>query len=153
VTLEPATPAHAEALAHIHASAFPPGQRWGADAMALQLGLPGVFGWIALVAGLAEGGMVLARVAADEAEILTLAVDPAARGLGVGRALLGRAMQTASSRDAASMVLEVAATNKAARALYSGRGFREVGRRVAYYPGPVDALILRAAIPFGSAGT
>src|SRR5437763_170902 len=69
--IEAADSAHAEALACIHSRAFPEGERWGADAMALQLGLPGAFGFID-----AEGGMVLARVAADEAEILTLAVLP-----------------------------------------------------------------------------
>lgn len=150
MTLEPATPAHAEALAHIHASAFPEGERWGAHAMALQLGLSGAFGWIALVFGAARGGMILMRVAADEAEVLTLAVDPAARRRGIGRALLGRAAQTASARGARSLFLEVAATNAAARALYSGSGFVEVGRRRAYYRGGADALILRASIPSGS---
>jgi ribosomal-protein-alanine N-acetyltransferase len=146
VTLEPATPSHAEALAHIHASAFPEGERWGADAIALQFGLPGVFGWIA-----AEGGMILARVVADEAEVLTLAVDPAARGRGIGRALLDRAMRTALERGAGRLFLEVGASNVAARALYRACGFVEVGRRRAYYRGGADALVLRAAISSGSA--
>ncbi len=144
--LEPATAAHAGALAFIHARAFPAGERWGADTMLLQLELPGVFGWIAPL-----GGMILARVAADEAEVLTLAVDPALQRRGTGGALIAEAIRTAASRGARSMVLEVAEANGAARALYAGFGFAEVGRRPRYYRGGVDALVLRAVIPCGSA--
>ena len=138
----PATPLHAEALALIHARAFPPGERWGADAIALQLGLPGAFGWIS-----PGGGMILARVAADEAEILTLAVEAAAQRRGIGGALLGCTIETAYRRGAISMFLEVAEWNRAALALYAQHGFVEVGRRRAYYAGRADALVLRAAIP------
>ncbi len=143
--LEPATPFHAEALAHLHALAFPEGERWSPDAFALQLGQPGAFGFLA-----PEGGMVLARVAVDEAEILTLAVDPGVRGHGLGAALLHRAMAEAARRGAASMVLEVAETNAAARRLYFVAGFAEVGRRPTYYRSGAAALILRAPIACGS---
>src|SRR5947209_197660 len=114
--------------------------------MALQLGLPGAFGFID-----AAGGMVLARVAADEAEILTLAVLPDRRRRGLARALLERTMQAAARRGAGAMFLEVAEANRAARALYEGAGFVEVGRRRGYYRGGGDALVLRAVIPSGSA--
>ena len=79
--------------------------------MGLQLSLPGAFGWID-----AAGGMVLARVAADEAEILTLAVAPGARRGGVARRLMQAAMAEGARRHAASMVLEVGVANAAARA-------------------------------------
>ena len=144
--LEPASPAHAEAPARLHATAFPEGERWEAAAMALQLGMPGAFGWIA-----PEGGMILARVAADEAEILTLAVDPACRRRGLGRLLLTRALQTAGERGAHTMFLEVGEANAPARALYAGIGFVGIGRRPRYYKGGADALILSCAIPCGSA--
>lgn len=140
--LEPATAAHAAPLALIHVAAFPPGQQWGADAIALQLGLPGAFGLVS-----AAGGFILARVAADEAEILTLAVAPAARRRGLGRALVGAALAGAAARGAASLFLEVAETNVPALALYAQCGFGAVGRRRGYYGGSVDALVLRAAIP------
>ena len=55
-----ATPAHANALAAIHAACFPPRERWSENAMALQLAQPGGFGVID-----PSGGMVLARIAAD----------------------------------------------------------------------------------------
>ncbi|MBV8913875.1 MAG: GNAT family N-acetyltransferase [Acetobacteraceae bacterium] len=115
--------------------------------MALQLGQPGAFGWIS-----DEGGMVLARVAADESEILTLAVDPDQQRRGLGRRLLEQAMRTAGARGARCMLLEVAEANTAARALYAGTGFLEVGRRRRYYRDGSDALILRASICGGSAG-
>jgi [ribosomal protein S18]-alanine N-acetyltransferase len=144
--IQPAAGAHAEALAYIHARAFPEGERWGAGAMALQLGLPGAFGFIE-----AAGGMVLARVAADEAEILTLAVLPQQRRRGLARALLERAMQAAAERGARTMFLEVAEANRAARAVYEAAGFVEVGQRRGYYRGGGGALVLRAVIPSGLA--
>ena len=139
--IEPAHAAHAAAMAAIHAQAFAKAQAWGTDAIALQLGLPGTFGLIA-----AEGGMVLARTAADEAEILTLAVIPPARRRGLGRALLDAARREASRRGARAMFLEVSGGNHAARALYSAAGFAEVGRRGRYYADGTDALILRAPL-------
>lgn len=139
--IEAAGLAHAEALAAIHAAAFPPGERWDAGAIAAQLVQPSVFGFIAVA-----GGLVLARVAVDESEVLTLGVAPWARRMGLGRALLDRAMKAVAARGAVSMLLEVADANVAARALYAGRGFAVVGRRRRYYPGGGDALVLRAAL-------
>lgn len=128
-------------MAAIHAAAFPPGERWGADALALQLGLPGAFG---LLAG--PAGFVLARVAADEAEILTLAVLPGERRHGLGRLLLQAACDQAASHGATSMFLEVAAGNTAARALYAAEGFTQAGLRKNYYGAGRDALVLRRAL-------
>lgn len=146
--MEQASPAHAPALALIHAEAFPPGARWGQDAMALQLSLPGAFGFID-----GRGAMVLARVVADEAEILTLAVAPPARRTGLARALMAAAMHTAAARGATAMFLEVAAGNAPALALYSSLGFDQVGRRTGYYGPRRDALVLRAALMQDDAGT
>ena len=142
--LEAATPAHAAPMALLHRRAFPPAERWDAGAFAGQLGLPGTFGWIS-----PEGGMVLARVAADDSEILTLAVDPSCRRRGLGRLLMQQAMRTAAGRGAKVMFLEVADSNQPACALYAAIGFAEAGRRAAYYPGGGSALVLRAAISAG----
>ncbi len=125
----------------IHAASFPPGERWGADAMALQLNLHGGFGLI-----VARGAMLLARTVADEAEILTIAVVPALRRHGVGRALLEAAAQRSAAAGARALFLEVSTENVAARALYAGCGFAEVGLRRHYYSGGEDALILRRNI-------
>ncbi len=133
---------HAVAMAAIHAASFPPPERWGADAITLQLGLPGAFGW--LDAG--GSGFVLARVAADEAEILTLAVLPGVRRAGHGRTLLTAALASARTRGARRMVLEVGEANHAARSLYATLGFSAAGRRARYYPNGADALVLAATL-------
>ncbi len=109
--------------------------------MTLQLGLPGAFGRIH-----PDGGMVLARVAADEADILTIAVAPDVRRRGLGRALLLAAMAEAGRRGAKSMFLEVGVDNAAAAALYASCGFAQVGRRRGYYASGGDALVMRAAL-------
>lgn len=140
-----AAPVHAVMLAIIHASAFPEDEAWGPDAIALSLELPGAFGLLS-----AGAGMILARVAAGEAEVLTLAVAEPARRRGVGAALLGAAMAEAAARGAAAMFLEVSTRNEAARTLYTRAGFTEVGRRARYYADGADALVLRS--PLSSLG-
>ena len=128
-----------------------------------------------LVAAAPDGlaGYVVAQDAADEGEILNLAVVPArhrggqgeferrdrhhrARGNerngsgagGIGRALVEGALAALAARGVTRVFLEVRESNGAARALYATLGFQEVGRRTRYYRRPVeDAIILRAAIP------
>jgi len=93
-----------------------------------------------------SAGFALGRVIAGEAEILTIVVDAAQRGAGVGRALLAGLMENAKTGGAEEMFLEVAEDNAPARALYGRAGFEEVGRRVGYYRKDdvaVDALTLR----------
>lgn len=109
--------------------------------MALELALPGMFALID-----PRGGMVMARVAADEAEILTLAVHPALRRQGLARALLGAAAVIAAEEGAASLFLEVALRNDGARALYAAAGFVEVGRRRRYYADGDDAMVMRRVL-------
>ncbi len=129
-----ATGAHAEAMAAIHAVAFPEAA-WPSDSFAVLLGQPGVFGWID-----ERGGIAMLRVAADEAEILTVGVTERRRG--IGRALMLAAMDRARTAGAVVMHLEVAATNMAALGLYAGLGFSPVGTRRAYYPDGADAVLL-----------
>ncbi len=131
-------PAHAQVLAAIHAVAFPPDERWDAAAMAELLAMPGTFGLIA-----DAEGFILARVAADEAEILTLAVLPARTRQGLASQLLAATLRIAKAAGAAAMLLEVAEPNLAARGLYAVFGFGEVGRRRRYYADGSDALVLR----------
>ena len=102
-----------------------------------------------LVAETVDGvvGYVVTREAADEGEILNLAVAPAWHHRGVGRALVARVLAALAGRGVTRVFLEVRASNVAARALYEGAGFHEVGRRTRYYRRPVeDAVVLRAAI-------
>jgi len=95
-------------------------------------------------------GYVVAHDAADEGEILNLAVVPARHRSGIGRALVERVLTELAARGARRVFLEVRESNAGARALYASLGFREVGRRPRYYRRPVeDAVVLRAAIPAG----
>jgi ribosomal protein S18 acetylase RimI-like enzyme len=104
---------------------------------------------------------VLARIAGGEAEILTLAVAPHARGKGLGRALLQSAIARAETQGAHAVFLEVGSDNPHALTLYAGLGFGKVGMRKGYYAsasggtsgdtsgvsGGGDALVLRLSLP------
>lgn len=147
----------AEALARIHAVAFAgEGRAWSGPELLALLNEPAVGLRLAHSerheAGdrLAPAGFALYRVAADEAELLTVSVVPASRRAGLGRALVGAAEAGARAAGARRMFLEVAEGNRPARALYAGAGYREVGRRRGYYLRPDgrgdDALILEKAL-------
>jgi tRNA threonylcarbamoyladenosine biosynthesis protein TsaB len=126
------------ALARVHAAAFD--KPWDVTALKALLTLPGTFAFAS------PSGFVLARTAAGEAEILTLAVAPPARERGLGRALVKAAAARASQLGAGSMFLEVGTDNPAALSLYGRLGFVRVGERKRYYEGR-DALVLKAALP------
>jgi ribosomal-protein-alanine N-acetyltransferase len=135
-------------MAAIHAGCFP--DAWDVRALAELLATPGTFAVSSL------DGFILARTAGGEAEILTLAVLPAARRHGLGRALVIEAASHAQQSGAHDMFLEVGVSNVAARALYKSLGFAEAGRRKGYYARPgllsEDALILRANLPLSPLG-
>ena len=133
-----ATAADTDVLAMIHASAFPPLDAWSRDVFELQLAMPNVLG---LVHG--SGGLIMVRVAADEAEILTLAVMPWVRRGGIGHMLLVEATTLAAGLGARALFLEVSVVNNAARGLYAKAGFIQAGRRRQYYSDGSDALVLR----------
>jgi ribosomal-protein-alanine N-acetyltransferase len=135
----------AEPLALLHAVCFPE-DPWDAAALERILALSGCLAYCAWQAD-TPVGFVLARDLGEEFEILSLGVVPEWRRGGIGRALLHAVFAEAERRDA-SIVLEVAADNTAARRLYAGLGLLPVGRRPRYYKratGPADALILRRA--------
>lgn len=133
-----------ERLEATHALAFD--RPWSAADILRLMHMMGGFGLLAEADGRTTG-FILARVIAEEAEILTLAVAPRARRRGLGRALVEAAAAQAVARGARAMFLEVAAGNAAAIGLYEGAGFQRVGLRRGYYAkseGPAeDALVLR----------
>ncbi len=127
------------ALARIHAASF--SEMWSENTLRDMLKMSGT------AAFSTADGFVMVRIAADEAEILTLAVRPEARGKGQAAALVSVASAYAHGLGARAMFLEVKTSNTPARALYDRFGFREAGRRRAYYGGREDALILRVDLP------
>lgn len=151
IELVPASLVHAPLLSGMHSICFT--DVWSADAMAGILDMPGAEGVIAVDGESLQpsatppgpAGMVLWRVAGDEAEILTIAVLPPWRRHGLGQRLLDHAMAESRARGAEVMFLEVAADNQAAQALYLARGFVRVGVRKGYYAGK-DALVMRAEL-------
>ena len=97
--------------------------------------------------GLAMGSVVL-----EEAELLTLAVDPDVRRQGIGRACLEAFEAEAARRGAAVLHLEVAETNVPAIALYLSAGWERSGQRKAYYATPdgrVDAVLMTKRLSVG----
>jgi ribosomal-protein-alanine N-acetyltransferase len=139
----------ADALVDIHAEAFV--RAWSADdfavlvnsgnVFALGVRRESIFGMRRLV------GFVIVRVAADEAEILTIAVRRAARGKGHGRLLMEEAMRRLYRDRVAACFLEVDRGNAAAIGLYRTLGFEDVGIRKGYYRAGADpagsALVMR----------
>ncbi|PHQ98747.1 MAG: ribosomal-protein-alanine acetyltransferase [Marinosulfonomonas sp.] len=127
------------ALAALHARCFVTPRPWSADEFASMLASSGVF------LQSSDAGFVLGREIAGEAELLTLAVDPALQRQGNGRALLAGFEAEATKRGATDAFLEVADNNTAACALYRAAGYTESGRRPAYYrppTGPKTAAII-----------
>ncbi len=150
MSLVHAGPALAAPMAALHALCFPE-DPWDAALLARLLAMPGVIGLVATAGGDAmPSGLVLVRVAADEAEILTIGVVPDARCRGLGGELALAAAARAGAAGATRLFLEVAEDNTAARALYARLGFAGVGRRPGYYARPdgpaVAALVLARSL-------
>lgn len=90
-------------------------------------------------------GYFLMSIAADEAHVLNICIDPAFQGRGLGRQLLRALVRVARGRNAERVFLEVRPSNAGAIALYHSEGFNEIGRRPRYYPardGREDALVM-----------
>jgi [ribosomal protein S18]-alanine N-acetyltransferase len=138
----------------LHRAVFTPlGERgWTRQDMAELCASPGV-GGVVLSSDGKEIGFALCRVAVDEAELLTIAVDAVYRRQGAGRLLLDTVIDHARAAGALALFLEVGADNPAACSLYEQRGFAVVGQRVGYYQRgtgqKVDALVMRLALTPG----
>src|SRR2546426_11133875 len=95
----------------------------------------------------AVAGYVVAHHAADEGEILNLAVTPLHRRRGLGRALVRHVLGRLARRMVKIVFLEARQADTAARRLYESLGFVGVGRRPGYYRRPLeDAVILRVTL-------
>jgi ribosomal-protein-alanine N-acetyltransferase len=104
-----------------------------------------------------EGGHIAGYIClweiADEVHVTNVAVDPAYRRRGIGRALVGGVLDDARERGLRLIVLEVRPSNLEARRLYEAFGFRVVGRRRGYYYDTgEDALVMEADLTASSPG-
>jgi ribosomal-protein-alanine N-acetyltransferase len=139
-----ATAAECEAMAAVHAEAFP--AAWRADEFEDLLDGAGIYGFLASDAE-RPVGVILCRVAAGEMEVLTLGVAASARRCGVARALIAVALSAALDLGASEAFLEVAIDNDPGIALYEALGFARRGLRKSYYDrgraGFMDALVMR----------
>ena len=98
--------------------------------------------WVARI-GSEAAGYCAFWIVVDELHINNLAVRPRFRRRGVAGALVAHTLALGEARGARRAMLEVRASNAAARALYARMGFQEVSVRRAYYQAPVeDALVL-----------
>jgi ribosomal-protein-alanine N-acetyltransferase len=142
-----AGPHDASSMAAIHRVCF--SNSWDIATMEKFVASPDalcLLGSVADSSGVVVGGFLIARKAADEAEILTLCVAPACRNSGLGRALLDAAVTALREAGAKILFLEVADGNEAALKLYRSLGAISVGRRERYYESGADAAIFSLAL-------
>jgi [ribosomal protein S18]-alanine N-acetyltransferase len=128
--VEPATLRDAQRLAQLHAASFHRG--WGESEFESMIAERNT-----LVHRLRLGrkivGFVVSRIGADEAEILSIAIDADKRGRGLSRNLLLTHLGHLAGRGVRRIFLEVEENNAPALRLYEGCGFAVVGRRERYY--------------------
>ena len=130
-----ASPDHAGELARLHAELFD--EAWDQASFEKLLAHPGA---IALLARLGTpqqtAGFVLAQMAADQAEVLTVCVSKDRQRHGVGKRLIEALIRAARKSEIKRLYLEVAPSNSSALALYKSLGFTQVGVRKDYYKRP-----------------
>lgn len=146
--VEPLRVADSPSLARLHWEGFV--RPWSENEFASLLEERIVFGYAAREAGHGDeepAGFVLARLAAGEGEILTLAVARSHRRLGLGWLLMDAVLRTLHRERAEALFLEVDETNLPAVSLYRRMGFYQVGYRARYYGEggrtPAGALVMR----------
>jgi ribosomal-protein-alanine N-acetyltransferase len=146
VSLLWAGPDQASEIARLHARLFSPS--WSDESVRTLLDHPASTAFLAVVGGPPKVtvGFAMAQLAADEAEILTLGVDPDWQRKGIGRRLVDGVVRAVQRAEAKKLFIEVAADHDAALALYRRAGFLGTGLRRGYYVrdggSAVDALTL-----------
>ncbi len=139
-----AGPVDTAAIATLYGQLFSP--PWSAREVEDLIAHPGASAFVVRRPHEADiAGYILGRVAADEAEVLSIGVDPRWRRLGVGRKLIHILAERSRAMGAKQIFLEVSAVNAPAVALYRALGFMQRGVRRGYYQLPgkpaEDALL------------
>ena len=139
--------AHVPQIAALERSAFP--DPWSESSVASELDNP-LSLWLVAQAGGEVLGYVGSQSVMGEADMMNLAVLPAARRRGIARALVTALIRELAGGGVHSLTLEVRASNQAAILLYGSRGFRGMGRRKNYYEHPrEDAIIMTKEFTHG----
>lgn len=141
--LSDAGPRDAAAFTPLHGQCF--GRGWTREEFSRLLSDRNVVAQRAL-SGNTLAGFILSRLAAGEAEILSVAVAPSYRSRGLAQKLLQMHLRRLAGLGCRTLFLEVDEDNEPARRLYRRAGFEQVGRREAYYgrgTGARAALVLR----------
>lgn len=142
--VEPATLRDVRQLAQLHAASFHRG--WGAGEFEQMLREQNTLVHRLKLRGHLIG-FAVSRIAADEAEILSIAVSPGHRGRGLSRDLFLTHLGHLAGRGVRTVFLEVEENNQPARRLYDGTGFAVAGRRERYYKeadgAELNALVMR----------
>jgi ribosomal-protein-alanine N-acetyltransferase len=133
--IEPAETRDADVLAKLHAQGFHRG--WTREEFASYIAGRDTPVYVACDASRKKiAGFAMLRLAADEAELITIAVDPKWRKKGIGAALMRALFDDLTMTSARKLFLEVAADNPAAIKLYARNGFQKVSERQGYYVRP-----------------
>lgn len=90
---------------------------------------------------MSENGFIVYRIAADEAEIITIGVNPKIRRNGIASAMIGIIEKTIKNQNVKKIFLEVASTNEPAKKMYEKLGYKVIGLRPKYYDG-IDAILM-----------
>ena len=147
VSIVPMTGAHVDALMPFERDMFGT-EAWSAAAYRAEIADRAHRHYLAAVG--ADGvllGWAGVLIVADDAEVLTVGVVPAARRQGIAVRLLDGLLAEARRRGAVTAFLEVRVDNVAARGLYAREGFAEIAVRGGYYDnGRIDAVVMRRAL-------
>lgn len=142
--VEPANLRDAPALTRLHKTSFHRG--WDTGEFEQLLADRGVLAH-KLRMGRTMAGFILSRMAADEAEILSVAIAPNLRGRGLAGPLVQTHLGYLAGAGIRTVFLEVEENNQPARALYARAGFSIVGRRERYYKddsgAQLNAIVMR----------
>ncbi len=148
VIFEQVSDDRADEVARLHASCFD--RHWGKAEFARLLVQDNVICIVANEVGRPQAAplaFALARFAAEEAEILSIGVEPARRGKGLARKLMDEMIRQLHAQQAVSLFLEVDSDNTPAVSLYRNMHFEEVAERPSYYSSDAGkkstALVMR----------
>jgi ribosomal-protein-alanine N-acetyltransferase len=148
VTVRVATEADVPAVAALDAAVFGV-DAWSGQQVREELTGDGRRAW---VAGEPVVGYAVTWRSGDVVDLNRIAVRPEDRGRGVARQLLDAALEASRADRADRVLLEVAATNTAALALYASAGFVEIDRRRRYYRDGTDAVVMRLPLAAARCG-